>query len=273
MAEYGNYKQYDSRWGKINYNGSSNYATAGCGPTSVANLAYAVDKSVTPLTVGKYMQKHGYAVPNHGTAWSGIPAAMKSFGLQNVQWLSAMSDVFNSSSKGYCNVFLFKAGSRGGVCWTTSGHYVAVTDYTVSNGKHYFYTRDSGGRDHTGWYCYETQMKGLIKHVWTGKVQGVTPTPTPTPTGKLTVDGKFGPASKKAMQKWLGVKQDGVIGKATTKALQKKVGANVDGVWGAKTTKKLQIYLTKMGYKVDQDGFFGVETIKALQRFLNDKVL
>lgn len=273
MGSYITYKQADSRWGRKNYNGSSTMATAGCGPTSVAMLAYAVDGKTDPWDVALYMKKHGYAVRNQGTAWSGIPAAMKSFGLKDVQWVSAMADVFNYFSKGYCGVFLFRAGSRGGICWTTGGHYIAVTDYKVQNGKHYFYTRDSGGRNHTGWYCYETQMKGLIPQIWVGKVQGVTPTPTPTPTGKLTVDGKFGIQSKKAMQKWLGVKQDGVIGKATTKALQNKVGANADGVWGVKTTKKLQIYLTKMGYKVDQDGFFGTNTIKALQRFLNDKVL
>ena len=167
---YANYSQSDSRWGRKNYNGSSNMSQAGCGPSSVANLAHAVDGKTNPWDVAKYMKEHGYAIRNNGTAWAGIPAAMKHFGLKDVKNVESMSDIFNYLSKGYCAVFLFRAGKRGGICWTTAGHYISVTDYKVKNGKHYLYTRDSGGRKHTGWYCYETQMMGLIPQVWVGKV-------------------------------------------------------------------------------------------------------
>ena len=118
----------------------------------------------------KYMQRHGYAIRNQGTAWSGIPACMKAFGLTDVRNVASMTDVFALLRDGYCAVFLMRAGSRGGVTWTTSGHYIAVTDYKVKNGRHYFYTRDPGGRRHTGWYCYEEKMKGLIPQVWVGMV-------------------------------------------------------------------------------------------------------
>ena len=172
MANYKTYKQYDSRWGNKNYNGSSTMAQAGCGPTSVAMLAYAVDKKVTPWTVAKYMKANGYAVYGNGTAWSGIPASMKHFGLKDVRNIASMSDVFAYLKKRYCAVFLFKAGSRGGITWTTAGHYMAVTSIKIKDGKHYLYMRDSGGRGHTGVYCYETQMKGLISQVWVGYVPG-----------------------------------------------------------------------------------------------------
>lgn len=172
MANYKTYHQYDSRWGWKNYNGSSNMSQAGCGPTSVADLAYAIDKSVTPWTVAKYMQKNGYAIRNNGTAWAGIPAAMKHFGLMDVKNVASMSDVFSYLKKRYCAVFLFKGGSRGGITWTLAGHYLAVTSIKVEDGKHYLYMRDPGGRNHTGRYCYETQMKGLISQVWVGYVPG-----------------------------------------------------------------------------------------------------
>lgn len=178
MADYKTFLQYDSRWGRNNYNGSSTMAMAGCGPTSVAMLAYAIDKKVTPWTVAKYMRSHGYAIRNQGTAWDGIPAAMKEFGLKDVKNVSAMSNVFKYIKKRYCAVFLtsYKYAKNNGApmntIWTTSGHFVAVTNYKVKNGKHYFYVRDGGGRGHTGWYCYETQMRGWLREIWVGYVPG-----------------------------------------------------------------------------------------------------
>lgn len=51
---YITYKQADSRWDSKNYNGSSNMAAAGCGPTACAMLAYAVDGKTTPIPTRKY---------------------------------------------------------------------------------------------------------------------------------------------------------------------------------------------------------------------------
>ena len=245
-------------------------ATAGCGPTSVAMLAYAVDGKTTPWDVARYMQKHGYAIRNNGTAWSGIPAAMKAFGLSDVRNVAKMSDVFAYMAKGYCAEFLFSAGSKGGITWTSSGHYIAVTDYKVQNGKHYFYTRDSGGRNHTGWYCYETQMRGLIPQVWVGFAKAkAQPVLEPFVPKKLAVDGKFGINSRRLMQHWLQVETDGVVAGVTIRALQKKIGAKVDGRWAGGTTLALQKYLNKRGAKLREDRKFGPKTIKAFQTYLN----
>ncbi|MDO4833856.1 MAG: peptidoglycan-binding protein [Bacillota bacterium] len=256
------YKQADSRWGRKNYNGSSDMAAAGCGPTACAMIAYGADGKTTPNDTMKYMQKHGYAIRNNGTAWNGIPSCLKSFGVKDVKEVVKMADVFALCAKGYVGVFLFRKGSRGGITWTSSGHYIAVTDYKVKNGKHYFYTRDSGGRNHTGWYCYETQMAGLIPKIWLGKVEeknpfrkpagkysGVIPNPTlkagMNSNGvknwqlflnwycqgryKLKVDGKFGNATKSAtmfFQSKEGIIADGVMGKNTfKKALAYKYAA------------------------------------------------
>lgn len=248
---YKTYKQADSRWGKKNYNGSSTMATAGCGPTSVAMLAYAVDGKTDPWDVAKYMQKHGYAIRNNGTAWAGIPAAMKAFGLQDVKEVVKMADVWNYLSKGYCADFLFRGGSRGGITWTSSGHYVAVTDYKVKDGKHYLYTRDSGGRNHTGWYCYETQMKGLIPKIWVGLVVAKEIKPINKPTGTYT--GSYPTVTIKEDSKnnnvklwqkflnWYGgfkLTVDGNFGSKTdsaTRVFQTTEGLTVDGIVGSKT--------------------------------------
>ena len=62
------FKQYDSRWGSKNYNGSSTMAAAGCGPTACADLIYNIDPTITPWKTATYMKNHGYAIRNAGTA-------------------------------------------------------------------------------------------------------------------------------------------------------------------------------------------------------------
>ena len=62
---------------------------------------------------------------------------------------------------------------------------------------------------------------------------------------KVAADGKRGPATNRELQKWVGVKQDGVVGPATIRALQRKIGAKVDGALGPNTIRALQRYLNK----------------------------
>lgn len=166
---YKTYKQYDSRWGSKNYNGSSTMAAAGCGPTACATIISNHDPRVTPLKTMKYMQEHGYAIRNNGTAWAGIPACMKWGGLNEVKEIKTMPDLWSYMKKKHsCGIIRFEAGTVGGVTWTTAGHFVAFTAMKIKDGKHYLWTRDPGGRNHDGWYCYETQMIGLVGNVWVG---------------------------------------------------------------------------------------------------------
>jgi hypothetical protein len=121
-------------------------------------------KNYTPATVRKYMVKH--ATKGHGTTWAGITDSLEHYGYKP-KTISAMADVWKECNKGNrAGILLFRAGTRGGKTWTSGGHYVAFLDYKFENGKHYFYTKDSGGRKNDGWHCYETQMKGLVKQIW-----------------------------------------------------------------------------------------------------------
>ena len=82
------------------------------------------------------------------------------------------------------------------------------------------------------------------------------------------VDGKFGPATTRALEGWVGVKQDGSLSTSDIKALQKKVGAVQDGKIGAETTRKLR---AAIGY--GDNGVWDFRTnyasVKALQQYLN----
>ena len=257
---YGSYNQYDSRWGKKNYNGSSNMSTSGCGPTSCANILHNIKSSITPITTMKYMQSHGYAIRNQGTAHNGIPACLKHFGAKDVEQRDAMTDIWADLKKGYAAIFLmvYKKG-LGSPTWTTDGHFIAIVGYKYKNKKHYVKVEDSGGRGHDGWYCYETQMKGWIRKAWTCLAEKEVIKPVKKPGGKFS--GKL-PVStikngskgdnvlrwQKFINWYLGSKKlrtDGEFGHNTehyTKIFQTTEGLSVDGVVGEKTRNKAKTY-------------------------------
>lgn len=122
------------------------------------------------------------------------------------------------------------------------------------------------------------------------------PAAKPAANGKLTVDGRFGTSTAKALQQWLNAKHgaslkvDGKAGRSTWSALQKALGTPVDGMvshqsyqaselgngitqgWqysgrGAKGSTMVKALQKLIGVKAD--GIWGEGTTRALQVFLN----
>jgi peptidoglycan hydrolase-like protein with peptidoglycan-binding domain len=81
---------------------------------------------------------------------------------------------------------------------------------------------------------------------------------------QIAVDGSWGAATTKALQRTLGVAQDGVLGPQTYRALQSRIGTTADGAWGPNSKRALQRHLG-----VAQDGVVGPATVRALQQRLN----
>ena len=191
------YSQLDTRWRYLPYPTKRyNIGTSGCGCCSVTNLLVETTKykSYTPKDVQPYMKQ--FAIAGQGTTWAGITKSLQHYGFKTINH-PTMASIFDTLGKRKIRmgIILFRGGVKGGIRWTTSGHFVAFTNYKVVIKKHYFYTKDSGGRRHTGWYCYETQMKGLIPQIWsalpaepkkaTKKVKKATvKKPTPSANGK-----------------------------------------------------------------------------------------
>ena len=86
------------------------------------------------------------------------------------------------------------------------------------------------------------------------------------PLAKLAIDGKLGPMTIRAIQRWVGTAQNGVLGSETIKALQRKVGAPADGAIGSLTVRALQI---RIGARQDGSRSLTPATVAALQRYLN----
>jgi len=200
------FRQYDSRWGSMKYpSKTSNVSNSGCGLCSVTHCVIERDKykSYTPKKLQPYMVQ--FAVNNQGTMWSGILAGLKKYGMANCKWFGtavSMKTIFSELNKGgHIGVILF-GSTKGpdGTVWTSSGHYIAFTDYKMKDGKHYFYLKDSGPRKHDGWYCYETSMKGDVCQVWTCTVPNETSAKksnkkSTTTIAKEVIAGKWGTGS------------------------------------------------------------------------------
>lgn len=300
------YKQYDSRWGSKPYPvKSSSFSGNGCGCVACTHIVIEQDqyKSYTPENLRTWMISQGFAVTGQGTKWSGIPKTLQHYGYSNVVHIGIsdpMTKAWTELNKGNrIGVILFKGGKGpNGTVWTAGGHYIAFTDYYINNGKHYFYMKDSGGRNHDGWYTYENSMKGTVYQMWiVERKKEESPKEEPKKEESktivaLTVDGKFGPKSVKALQKVLGTTQDGEIsgqlsklkkyhigftnsisygsgGSACIKALQKMLKlSGPDGQLGPNTIKAFQTYLGMN----DPDGYWGPNTSKAVQTWINSKL-
>ena len=277
------YRQADSRWGSLPYPTKAySFAHNGCGCCAVTHCAIEVEKfkNYTPADVRKYMVQ--YATKGHGTLWNGITKGLENYGY-NVHWRQAdsMNDIFANLAKSLKRGVILFGSTKGpdGTVWTTGGHYIAFVNYKIENGKHYFYLKDSGGRKHDKWWCYEKSMRGDVRNVWicmslksgyksTTSTQSTTTTTTTTTTKpaqstngtiytgtlptKTIKKGSKGDQVKRWQNflKWMGydLKADGIFGKITvekTKAAQKKFGFTgkaVDGIVGPNTIKKAKAY-------------------------------
>ena len=251
------YRQYDSRWGRLSYPSRDTMAASGCGPTACANvIANISNSSVTPKDTRTYMLKHNYAYKNQGTAWAGIPACLRNWGYI-VKECPNMATVWKECEAGHkSGVILFRSDSKGGITWTTGGHFVAFTDYKKINGKHYLYTRDSGSRKHDGWHCYETTMQGLIPAIWTCYYPKKT-APTVTKKGYT---GSFPTGTVKKGSKGENVKR---VQRFFNWYWGKTV-LTVDGSCGPKTVEKIKAF--QKNYKaLVVDGICGPKTIATMK--------
>lgn len=87
---------------------------------------------------------------------------------------------------------------------------------------------------------------------------------TPRRTPPLLVDGVWGAATTKALQRWAGVPADGVIGPNTRKAVQRRLRVKQDGDWGPATTRA---WRKRLG--IPTTGGLDRTFTRALQRHLN----
>ncbi len=266
------YKQHDSRWSSLPYpSKSSRFGGHGCGCCACTHVAIEQEskKSWTPKVLRPWMVKKGYAVAGHGTTWQGITETLHYIGHKKVVWVKkneSLTKAWKELDKGNrIGVILFNSSKApNGIRWTSGGHYVAFVSYKKNrNGDHLFYCKDSGGRNHDGWYSYERSMRGCIHQMWIVERTGTQVKPkapykiTKPYAGKLPTKvvrkGSKG-SSVKAVQTFLNwclgtkLKVDGKCGKNTLAAIkkyQKKYGLKADGIFGSQSLNKAKQIVAK----------------------------
>lgn len=234
------YRQYDSRWGNLPYPSKPyTLSRSGCGCVAVTHCAIERDKykNLTPKDVRKFMVK--YATKGQGTLWNGITKGLEHYGY-NVHWRQAdtMKDIYKVLSKSLKRGVILFGSTKGpdGTVWTKDGHFIAFTAYKIEKGKHWFYLKDSGGRKHDGWYCYEKSMKGDVRQVFictsvkSAPKQPTTAKKTTTATKTSTAKKTTSTAAKKAP-----VKQT---------SQQKLIAKMKELAWAYGTAKKKYAYKT-----------------------------
>lgn len=256
------YRQVDSRWGKLPYKNKSSVGGSGCGLCAVLHCIIERDKykNYTPKDIYSYMRQ--FAVDGQGTLWSGIPTALKHYGLTGVKELGTMPELWAEMKKGgRVAVLLMKKGKcKSGRVWTTTAHFVTALDYKYQNKKHYLYFKDSSNRKNDGWIAYETDFINHVKTMWVGTIPTESSKTEPKKTestDKKSYTGKYPTATVSSKQgtktnikrwqqflNWWGnykLVKDGDFGaktKVATVAFQKKYGLVPDGIVGTKTIAK-----------------------------------
>jgi hypothetical protein len=219
-------------------------AGSGCGCLAVTHCVMEI-KDVTPKYTYPFMKN--YAVAGHGTKWIGIIEGLKHFGLSNVKEIGTFPELWPELAKGNrVGVLLF--GSRrapDGRIFTSGGHYIAFTDYKRIGKKHYLYLKDSGGRNNSGWLCFESSIAGTVAKIWIGTL--------PKPKVALPSRGYYKVGDKgqnvRTLQDWLNANgfdcgaEDGIYGANTAagvKKFERKYKLKVDGLWGKKCQRKYE---------------------------------
>ena len=275
------YKQYDPEWADLPYPGSGSYMSdSGCGCMAVYHAAIELEKykNMTVPECRKYMVQ--FATVKNGTLWDGITQGLEHYGF-NVHWREAdsMDDVFGQLKDSMkMGVILFAkknawAVGPDGTLWTKDGHYIFFGDYKIEkDGTHWFYMKDSGQRDHDGWYCFEKSMKGCCRNVWICKSANDKPAPTPTPTPTPTGDHYTG---EYPVVKWYlepgdrGIqvtRLQNYLNWYTDGAFFKECGS-ADGVYGKNTLRYAKKMQTDFFGAKEADGKVGPKTIARMKAY------
>lgn len=209
------YKQNDKRWGDLPYavdGERSTIKSAGCGPTSLANvLAAIVSPYIDPLTLASWARMKNYKVKNSGTSYSFFVPCAAAYGVK-VRRINTANIYGNSNSPYHAQILSelmdgnWVIACMGKGNWTSSGHYVTV--YGVQGGN--VFINDPGSakesRARNTWELFKSQ----VKYYWVVEV------PEAIKKNGIVANGNYKQEDfVREVQMCVGAGLDGIAGKQT----------------------------------------------------------
>lgn len=118
--------QWDERWGYGEYAGEL-MGISGCGPTCLSMVCIQLlqDASYTPQYVAAFAEENGYAVKGNGSAWALISEGGEKLGLDVTEIPLDEGRIIRNLEVGNPIICVMGPGD-----FTTSGHFIVLTEYT-----------------------------------------------------------------------------------------------------------------------------------------------
>lgn len=117
--------QYVNPWGSAPY-GSSTVGKGGCGVTAMAMIqAYLTGKVLSPASIAKWSNDHGYYIPGQGTAWGFFSAYSSSIGITCKNLGKNSKAVITALEEGRPVI-----ASMGPGTFTSNGHFIVLRGIT-----------------------------------------------------------------------------------------------------------------------------------------------
>lgn len=117
--------QWDARWGFEQYNGNF-LALTGCGPTCLSMVAVYLtgNAEYSPLWMANFLDEHGYAIEDVGTAWSIFDDGVQCIDLYGYKIGTTKETIMTYLLSGYPIICSMGPGD-----FTDAGHFVVLSGY------------------------------------------------------------------------------------------------------------------------------------------------
>ena len=151
--------QWDPRWGYVKYGDENCIGLAGCGPTCLSMVLYALtgDADITPDKVAAYSMDNGYYIPGTGTAWLLMEDFPEEYGIHVRQPKATEQEMKRSLNDGGVIILSMSPGD-----FTAAGHFIVVYGYDEDG----FLVNDPNcvARSRKHWSFSEIESQ--IKNMW-----------------------------------------------------------------------------------------------------------
>ena len=150
--------QWDERWGYTKYAGDL-FGLTGCGPTclSMVSIYLLHNTDYTPQYMAQFSSENGYSVSGSGSAWTLISEGGVKLGLDVTEIPLDKDRIVRNLEVGNPIICVMGPGD-----FTTTGHYIVMTDYI--DGQIKVNDPNSIARSETLWN-YE-DIEDQIRNLW-----------------------------------------------------------------------------------------------------------